>query len=314
MRLKLILIFLSLGYSSCLLAQMHIDFESLDSIVVEVEENAQAFYMHKMLQGETAYSLAKYFKVNFRDLLILNGIEENEILPLGTQLKIPLNLDHLIRSSERNQANDIPVIYQVKKLETLFKISQVYFDQPIENLVVRNKIRKLSLRTGEELLVGWWPCAQQISTQNTTIVSKNDSVQIKEFKKEKDNSANNNIPKAVIVNNEKPSAESLQLENTEEDSIMRVIEPVIINRSGIALWDKADINTESLLVLHKTAQTGSVIKLQNPVTDLVVVAQVVGPIPENVYTDDIDAIVSRSVAQKLGALDTRFQVLMTYYE
>ena len=95
---------------------------------------------------------------------------------------------------------------------------------------------------------------------------------------------------------------------------MRVIEPVIINRSGIALWDKADINTESLLVLHKTAQTGSVIKLQNPVTDLVVVAQVVGPIPENVYTDDIDAIVSRSVAQKLGALDTRFQVLMTYYE
>lgn len=121
-------------------------------------------------------------------------------------------------------------------------------------------------------------------------------------------------PKAILINKERIIPDSLQLENTEEDSIMRAIQPVIINRSGIALWDKADSNTESLLVLHKTAQTGSVIKLQNPVTDLVVVAQVVGPIPENVYTNDIDAIVSRAVAQKLGALDTRFQVLMTYYE
>jgi len=314
MRLTAIFLFLCIGSSSTLQAQSHIDFESLDSIIVEVDQNAQALYTHEIRAGETAYSLAKYFKVNFRDLLILNGIEENEIIPLGTRLKIPLNLDHLIRSSENTQRTGIPVIYRVKKLETLFKISQVYFDQPIENLVVRNKIRKLSLRTGEELLVGWWPRSDEVPKQNTSLKIKQDSILMPSLEITSEKRETSHAPKAILINKERIIPDSLQLENTEEDSIMRAIQPVIINRSGIALWDKADSNTESLLVLHKTAQTGSVIKLQNPVTDLVVVAQVVGPIPENVYTNDIDAIVSRAVAQKLGALDTRFQVLMTYYE
>ena len=62
MRLKLILIFLSLGYSSCLLAQKHIDFESLDSIVVEVDK----------IEGENLFDINTVLNyINGK----LNGIE-----------------------------------------------------------------------------------------------------------------------------------------------------------------------------------------------------------------------------------------------
>lgn len=283
----------------------------MDSIIVQMDQNNEPFYMHVLKKGETVYSLSRLFKANYNDILILNNLSDNVPIPLKTLIKIPINKDYLLTGPTKKCTSCIPVYYFARRKETLFRIAQVYFAQSIQALVYRNKIEKLSVRIAQELHVGWWPTPESEDFTNevhesadpeskTTIDHNNppDAVQIHE---------NIQVSETILDRNE-IATDSINLDTTS------IIQPTIISNKGIAIWERSDNDTSSLLVLHRTAQLGSVIKLQNPVTDLIVVAEVIGHIPENVYTDDIDIIISKAVANKLGALDTRFQVLMTYYE
>lgn len=290
--------------SANIFAQSKIDLTQLDTIIVQVDDEARAFYTHNVKPSETLYSIARFFGIHANDLLILNNIAPDSIIPAGAIVNIPINTEYLIREARQPSENCIPVIYHVKKRETLFKISQVYFNQGIESLIIRNEVKKLSLRPDQALVVGWWPISQPQSNQELpTIEQEILNVKSKNFE--------------ILTHDHPTQLESIHTSGITYDSL-RLIEKrpsfVISNKNGIAIWERSDQNTESLLVLHKTAQTGSMIKLLNPVTERSIVATVVGQIPSNVYTEDVDLIVSRAVAQKLGALDTRFQVQMTYYD
>ncbi len=299
---------------SALNAQSAVDLNALDSIVVKVNDQSEAYYLHQIKKGETVYSLASFFRVDFKDILIRNGFQQNSIIPLGTILKIPLNKKHLLTSASRANIKSIPVYYHVKKRETLFKISQVYFDQKIEDLILRNSINKLSLKIDQQLLVGWWPLQiQEENTDNFTVhnpVASADTATYTEIiVSEKHLSLDVDrgpIVDSIVGHSTMPFDTTSNIPTAEEISIQ--------SQNGIAIWEKNDPNTETMLVLHRSAKIGSVIKLQNPVTERIAVAQVVGNIPANVYTDDVDIIISKAVAVKLGALDTRFQIHMTFYE
>ena len=41
-------------------------------------------------------------------------------------------------------------------------------------------------------------------------------------------------------------------------------------------------------------------------------ARVVGRIPDNAFKKDIDVVMSPAVAKKIGAIDSRVQIAMTY--
>ncbi len=309
MCLRFILLFIFCLQAKGTFCQGHRLFEDKDTFVVEVDLNQSPFYTHTISSGETIYSLARFFGISYIDLLIMNGFQENQIIPLGTQIIIPIQTELLLRGRKASTTSDIPVIYRVKKQETLFKISHVYFNQKIEDLVVRNQVKKLSLSIGQELLVGWWPNIKTSTELQTEKFINQDSMFILKDDSHFELDSIQNIS-AELSNLKSDSLSALQSDSTQSIEVV----PEIISNKGIALWDKADENTETLLALHKYARVGSVIKLQNPVTKYITIAQVVGPIPDNVYSNDIDIIISKAVAQKLGALDSRFQILMTYYE
>ena len=285
--------------------QMAIDLTALDSIKVAMNQNTEPVYWHKINKGETVYSIAKFFQVNHNDLLIINGLKPNEIISPNTNIQVPINKDVLLKSAYTPDFKCIPVYYKVKKQETLFKIAQVYFDQSIEALIKRNGLNKLSLDIDQVLLVGWWPVNKAPSPQNTITESLDTLISSENTK------PNPVLEQSVITSDSLSQIDTLM---TSETDTISLESPVIISNRGIAVWERQDPNTETMIVLHRTAKVGSQIKLQNPVTELITVAQVVGHIPQNVYTDDIDIIISKAVAQKLGALDTRFQIIMTFYE
>jgi rare lipoprotein A (peptidoglycan hydrolase) len=74
--------------------------------------------------------------------------------------------------------------------------------------------------------------------------------------------------------------------------------------------DSLDPNKK--LVLHRTAPIGTVIRITNPMTNRTTFAKVVGRFTDNEQTKDVIIVMTKNVAQSLGALDKRFQVSLSY--
>ena len=82
---------------------------------------------------------------------------------------------------------------------------------------------------------------------------------------------------------------------------------------GVGIWMSDDnLDAAKKLILHRTAPVGTVIKITNPMTNRTTFAKVVGRFTENANTKDVIIVMTKSVAEALGALDQRFHVILSY--
>ena len=68
------------------------------------------------------------------------------------------------------------------------------------------------------------------------------------------------------------------------------------------------------LALHRTAKTGSIIKIRNELNNREVFVRVAGPLPNTGVNDNLVVKISRSAYERLGAMDPRFRVEVTYFK
>ena len=86
-----------------------------------------------------------------------------------------------------------------------------------------------------------------------------------------------------------------------------------VDEKGTAIWIMdADLDPSKMLVLHRTAPIGSIIKITNPMSNRSTFAKVVGKFTENESTKDVIIVMTKAVADALGALDKRFFCNLTY--
>jgi peptidoglycan endopeptidase LytF len=81
--------------------------------------------------------------------------------------------------------------------------------------------------------------------------------------------------------------------------------------TAISIQD-ADLDPNKMLVLHRTAPIGTVMKITNPMSNRSTFAKVVGKFTENESTKDVVVVMTHAVAEALGALDKRFYCNITY--
>lgn len=85
------------------------------------------------------------------------------------------------------------------------------------------------------------------------------------------------------------------------------------NEKGAATWiDDTSLDPNKKLVLHRTAPVGTVIKITNPMTNRTTFAKVVGRFTDSEATKDVIIVMTKNVADSLGALDKRFYVTISY--
>jgi len=85
------------------------------------------------------------------------------------------------------------------------------------------------------------------------------------------------------------------------------------NEKGVATWmDDPGLDPNKKLVLHRTAPIGTVIKITNPMTNRTTFAKVVGRFTDTEATKDVIIVMTKNVADALGALDKRFHVDLSY--
>lgn len=88
---------------------------------------------------------------------------------------------------------------------------------------------------------------------------------------------------------------------------------VQMEEKGTAVWiSDPDLDPAKMLVLHRTAPVGTIIKVTNPMSNRSAFAKVVGKYTENESTKDVIIVMTKAVADAVGALDKRFFCNLTY--
>ena len=80
----------------------------------------------------------------------------------------------------------------------------------------------------------------------------------------------------------------------------------------IGFYDKSAAESKNYYVLFNDAKVGSAIDIYNPMLRRHVKAKVIGKIPSNTYNEEVNIIISASIAKELGIFDTRFKVNVKY--
>ena len=253
-----------------------------DTIFVKVGDFQEKYFEHKFAKKQTTFSLIKFYGIKEKELQFYNPSMLKTAPAAGLKLKIPIPNRAIIRvrDAKFTKKGTVPVFYVVKKSEGLKKIAEGYFNMPTDTLIARNKLKVNDLKIGQKLLIGWMS-TKGISSDTRTV--KGPPIVQKLFK--------------------------LKSEMTEKG-----VGKKEITSKGAAFWQKDSKIDGDLYALHRSCPVGSVIIVHNPMENKTIYAKVVGKIPDGAYPNNVEVVVSPTVAKLLGAIDPNFYVLTKYYK
>jgi LysM repeat protein len=262
-------------------------FANIDSTGVQ-NNKGKKLIIHKVEAKETYYSLGRKYGVDPKSIMDFNG---NIPLQIGTVLNIPTDRPFDEESAPQKSVAKVKsrsvsfVRHKVRANETLSEIAEDYHTS-VKTIQELNNMRGTKIRVGQTIKV------KRIVTTESTPETP-----------------------APLVRAETPLATA---EETDSNESGPKIDPARYGlkehtERGVATWiDDENVDSTRLLVLHRTAPIGTVMKITNPMTDKSTFAKVVGKFTENESTKDVIVVLTKSVADLIGALDKRFQVIIDY--
>jgi len=244
---------------------------------------------HTVLRNETIFTVAKQYGVTAYQLRKLNNLPDNAIT-IGQVLKVPGGIVTEVQVLKEKQAEQISkpapaskdesFIHTVADGETIFTIAKKY-NLTAYQIRSANKMDDNTIKTDQKLIIPKPPQPRSVNDlSREEQENEPDSTMVKDPKLRRD-----------------PSVYGLSQ----------------IEEKGAAIWiADADLDGTKMLVLHRSAPVGRVIKLTNPMTNRTTFAKVVGKFTENESTKDVIIVMTKAVAESLGALDKRFLCNLTY--
>ncbi|PWS29245.1 hypothetical protein DHW03_05340 [Pedobacter yonginense] len=255
---------------------------------IQANPSKDAAGTHTVLKGESIFSIAKQYGITAYQIRKLNNLDDNT-LSTGQVLKIPSDIVVEVPKQVEKPAEaikEIPAnkeesfIYTVVDGDNIFSIAKKY-NLTAYQIRVANKMKDNILTNGQKLIIPKPPQPKSVNEASKEDQEGNpDSTMVKDPKLRRD-----------------PSVYGLSQ----------------IEEKGTAVWiQDQDLDASKMLVLHRTAPIGRVIKITNPMTNRTTFAKVVGKFTENESTKDVIIVMTKAVADSLGALDKRFFCNLTY--
>jgi len=171
------------------------------------------------------------------------------------------------------------VVHTVAGNETMYSIATKY-NLTLDQLKAKNNLTTNSLYVGQKLLIsGQYPAKSELSGIAGDL--------------ETDSAGSVNNPSLRLP----PSRYGLSQ----------------MDEKGTGMWIlDQDLDSSKMLVLHRTAPVGTIMKITNPMSNRSTFAKVIGKFTENQSTKDVIIVMTKAVADALGALDKRFLCTLTY--
>jgi LysM repeat protein len=264
--------------------------------------------VHKVAAKETLFSISRTYGVGMADLREWNKLS-SDALSVGQEL--------IIRKKSASTTPPVrnPVItkkgfHTVAEKETLFSIARQY-NITEKQLREWNNLQGNALSIGQTLYV-----AQpeqgigQVAKKQDTLAQKNNSTVAK---------------KDPVIVPVRDTDTPKQTEPVKQETTQQVQTPPIkisesikngseVLESGIAELIEGTEGNRKYLALHRTAPLGTILKVRNEMNNREVFVRVMGKLPDTALTDKLIIKISKSAYDRLGAIDQRFRVEVTYYK
>jgi peptidoglycan endopeptidase LytF len=255
--------------------------------------------------------IARQYGITVDELKAANNLTGNN-LQIGQTLKIPV-------------ANSTAVSSAIPTQNTQ---AQVQPGTSVEPKPLVNTEKKAEQKVAVTAPKNNDPSFEHIVARGETIYSIAQRYKLTTYQLTNFNNLTSNeltVGQKLMIRGEKPAQQNVSngTDNTEVDSaslkspnLRRPAAVYGLNRveeKGTGTWiSDPDLDPNKMLILHRTAPVGTVIQITNPMTNRSTFAKVVGKFTENETTKDVIIVMTKAVADAVGALDKRFFCNLTY--
>jgi LysM repeat protein len=276
---------------------------------------------HKVQPKETLFSISRMYSVTVDEIKLWNNLKDNSI-SVGQQLLVSKAGSAQSSSTTANTApqatgsviatssvattasapqSSVKTTHTVAMGETVYGISRMY-NVSIDQLKSWNGLTTNDVKVGQVLLITQ-PMNQAIgSTAATsagtiaaTATLQQPTTTVQVVKKPEP------VPAPAVAG--APVKISENVLGTDE-----------VRESGLAELIEGAESGRKYLALHRTAKEGSIIKIRNELNNREVFVRVAGTLPDTGVNDKLVVKLSKSAYDRLGAIDQKFRVEVTYYK
>lgn len=297
---------------------------------------------HKVVAGETLYSLARKYGVSVAELTKLNPSVKNG-LKVGQLLVIP-SAKNSTAAEVKTATPTVPAtpatpapkpqpetpvsrtytvdtsgkkIHKVAPKQTLYSVA-VMHGVTMAEIRKWNNLKADALKPGQVLVVGVDQKAQntpiylpekdeETELPKTTVTKTEVKVKTPEGKTKTE---------TVTVKTETPKEETGKETTGETDDDRYETKSVEsagkVTETGMAEVITTAGDNNKYLALHKTAPIGTILQVKNIMNGQNVYVRVIGKLPETGANDKVLVRISKKAYQRLAALDNRFRVEVSY--
>jgi hypothetical protein len=181
------------------------------------------------------------------------------------------------------EGGKVLVVHKVASKQTLFSLARRY-GTTVDAINKENPALTNGLQVGQILKIpyGKAPLKEIPIVQDSTITMTVDTPEVE-----------------VIIPDPSDELSSASFKELLEEGIAELIE--------------GGETTTKFLALHRTAPTGTVIKIRNTMNDLAVYVRVIGKLPDTGDNEKVIIKINKRTYDQLKALDNRFLVELSYF-
>lgn len=254
-----------------------------DTVFLKIDRYNEKVFEHTLEKGQTLYSLSKFYGMATEELFFYNTHINPAQVSVGTKVKVPIPNRALIRRPEhtRDTSKFVPVFHRIRKGETLYRLTTLYYKIPMDTLKNWNGLTSNVLQPDQPIYIG------MMSIEG--------------------------VPDSFRMH----GGSFWWKRNYELGKQFRARSgggKVLKKDKGAAFWNKKNgRNTDELFALHRSAPVGTLILVKNPMTRSIAFVRVLGRIPEAKYPPNAKIVLSEKTAKLLGARDKKFFVEFQYW-
>ncbi len=249
--------------------------------------------IHKVAPKETLFSISKLYDVSVDDIKAWNNLKDNS---LSTGQELIIKKGTTITQTKLPETKSLNAVHTVAAKETMYSIARQY-GITVQQLKEWNSITSEELKLGQTLFV-----AQPMYGKPTEVKQE---IKVTETKPE--------TKETVTV--VKPE---IKTQPEVKETTIRISEKVTgsdeVKEGGLAELIEGTDGNRKYLALHRTAKVGTILKVRNELNNREVFVRVAGELPNTGINNNVVIKISKSAYDRLGAIDPKFRVEVTYYK
>lgn len=285
-----------------------------DSVGTE-RKAGKLFVRHKVEPKETLYALSRKYGVAVAQIVEANpsvqtsiNIGQIVLIPRGSA---PTTASATAKSAPAASNRTYTVsqvgykMHTVEPQQTLYAISRMY-NVSVDDIKGWNGLPSNAIEIGQKLIVG--KGVAQATQIPVYVPEPDDEIATTPTASVNDAPVNVSSPAPATAT---PAAKANERSEEEEEAPAKGLNKM--SESGMAeMIDAKSNDTNKYLALHKSAPVGTIMQVKNVMNGQVVYVRVIGKLPDTGANDKVVVRLSKKAYQKLGAVDERFRVELSY--